>query len=90
MRGGLLSVFVVLALAVACADRPREATSPTGPMPALDAVEAPATPSMSGATVCLSYGRDRERVRSKLRAAPADAKLQAELKSLDELILDAC
>ena len=83
--------FVILLLAApACADKPQSAAEPTAPSAALNTVEAPAPSAMSGATVCLSYGRDRELVRAKLKNAPADEKLQKELKSLEDLILDAC
>jgi hypothetical protein len=58
--------------------------------PALSTAQAPAPPSVSGATVCLSYGRDREIVRAKLRGSPNDAKLLEQMKSFEALILDAC
>ena len=89
MKTGLAFVIVLL-LALACADEPRDSADPTAPAAAVNSAEVPAAPSIRGATVCLSYGRDRELVRSKLKAAPADEKLQKELKSFDDLILDAC
>ena len=89
MKAPLTFVIVLLA-APACADEPQKAAEPTAPAASLNTVEAPAPANMGGATVCLSYGRDRELVRARLRNAPSDEKLQKELKSLEDLILDAC
>ena len=89
MKAGLAFVIVVLS-ASACADEPLKSADPTAPKPVLNTVDAPAPASMGGATVCLSYGRDRELVRAKLKDSPNDTKLQEKLKSLEDLILDAC
>ena len=90
MRSGLFGIIVLL-LASACADEPQKPADPTAPSPpALNTAQAPAPVSMAGATVCLSYGRDRELVRSKLKRSPTDAKLLEQMKSLEALILDAC
>ena len=90
MRFGLTCVFLLL-LAPACADDPQKPADPMAPTtPALNTTEAPAPPSMAGATVCLSYARDRELVRAKLKGSPTDAKLLERMKSLEALILDAC
>jgi len=86
MKTGL-TLAVVLVFAAACTDEPRKA-APTAPSAAISAPTAPA--AMSGATVCLAYGRDREIVRSELKAAPTSEKLQKKLEAFDELILDAC
>jgi hypothetical protein len=89
MKAGLVFAIVLLA-ALGCADKPEQPADPTAPPVAQKSASAPTPVPMRGATVCLSYGRDRELVRSKLKKTPADAKLQKELKSLDDLILDAC
>ena len=89
MKAQLAFVTLLLA-ATACADEPQKAAEPTAPAASLNTVEAPAPAALGGATVCLSYGRDRELARARLRNAPSDAKLQKELKSLEDLILDAC
>ena len=90
MRAALAFVILMLLFALACADERQNSTEPTAPGPSLNTAEAPAPPPMAGATVCLSYGRDRELVRAKLNYAPTDEKLQKELESLEALILDAC
>ena len=90
MKAGLAFVIVLLS-APACADEPQKAAEPTAPpAAAVNAAEAPAPASMRGATVCLTYGRDRELVRSKLKRTPNDEKLKKEFKDLENLILDAC
>jgi hypothetical protein len=89
MKRGLAFIIVLLS-AFACADELEKAAEPTAPSAALKSADAPAPASMRGATVCLSYGRDRELVRSKLKKTPNDEKLQKEFKSLENLILDAC
>ena len=87
MRFGLTCVILLL-LAPACSDEPQRPADPMAPT--LNTAEAPAPPSMAGATVCLSYARDRELVRAKLKGSPTDAKLLERMKSLEALILDAC
>ena len=89
MKTGL-TLAVVLVFAAACTDEPRKAAAPTAPSAALNSQTDPAPAMMSGATVCLAYGRDREIVRSELKAAPTSEKLQKKLEAFDELILDAC
>ena len=90
MRSGLTCLLLLL-LAPACADEPQKPADPMAPTtPALNTADAPPPPSMAGATVCLSYGRDRELVRAKLKRLPTDAKLLEQMKSLEALILDAC
>ena len=89
MKRGLAFIILLLS-ASACADEPQKAAEPTAPSAARNTAEAPPPPSMRGATVCLSYGRDRELVRAKLKKTPHDEKLQKEFKSLENLILDAC
>lgn len=83
-----LAFAVMLMSAAACRDEPKKSGAPTAP-PA--PISTPAEPSARRVgTVCLSYGRDRELVRAELKNAPGNEALQAKLKSLDELILDAC
>lgn len=87
-----LGLGIALLSAAACTDKP-EKPAPTGPSTAIQSEAVVAAPPMSGATVCLSYGRDRELVRAELRDGPPAEKLEklkTRLKSLDELILDAC
>ena len=90
MRAALAFVILLMLFALACADDRQKSAEPTAPAPSLNTAEAPAPPPMAGATVCLSYGRDRELVRAKLKNTPTDEKLQKELESLEALILDAC
>ena len=89
MKAGL-TLSVMLLFAAACVDESRKAAAPTAPSAAVSNQTAPAPAVMSGATVCLSYGRDRELVRAQLRDAPTSEKLQKKLEAFDELILDAC
>ena len=89
MKAGLAFVIVLLS-APACADKPQQSAEPTAPAASLNTAEAPAPAPMGGATVCLSYGRDRELVRAKLKNTPTDENLHKKLKSLEDQILDAC
>ena len=86
----VLTLSVMLLFAAACVDESRKAAAPTAPSAALSSQTDPAPAMMSGATVCLAYGRDREIVRSQLKDAPTSEKLQKKLEAFDELILDAC
>ena len=88
MKAGL-TLSVMLLFATACVDS-RKPEAPTAPSAAVSSQTTPAPAMMSGATVCLAYGRDREIVRSELKNAPTNEKLQKKLAALDELILDAC
>jgi len=83
------TLSVMLLFAAACVDS-RRPEAPTAPSAAVSSQATPAPAMMSGATVCLSYGRDRELVRAELKDAPTSEKLQKKLKAFDELILDAC
>ncbi len=88
-----LAVATAFLAIAACADEPDKAGAPTAPPTAIKSALASAPAAMNGATVCLSYGRDRALARAELKGGPSPeklAKLQAQLKSLDELILDAC
>lgn len=82
-----LALAAMLVSAAACTDEPKKSDTPTAPT----AVSTPAQPpARRVGTVCLSYGRDRELVRSELKRTPGNEALQGKLKALDELILDAC
>ena len=93
MISRLAVAFAFLSVA-ACTDEPGKPAAPTAPAAAMKSEALSNAPAaMSGATVCLSYGRDRALVRAELRGGPSPEKLeklQVRLKSLDELILDAC
>jgi hypothetical protein len=89
MKAGL-TLSVMLLSAAACVDESRKPAAPTAPSAAVSSQTATAPAVMSGATVCLSYGRDRELVRAALKDAPTSEKLQKKLEAFDELILDAC
>ena len=82
------TLVVMLLSAAACTDEPKKSPAPTAPSAAVS--NRPEAPAPRIGTVCLSYGRDRELVRAELKNAPANETLQRKLKSLDELILDAC
>ncbi len=92
MKPGL-ALAIMLLFAAACSDKPEKSAAPTEPSATIERDEVAPVPSMSSATVCLSYGRDRELVRAELRDNPPAEKLEklkTRLKSLEELILDAC
>ena len=91
MKAGLTLAAVFL-FAAACADEPRKPAGPTAPtVPSAAVAATEPAPAMSrAATVCLSYGRDREIVRSELKDKPGNEALEKKLKALDDLILDAC
>ena len=84
----VLALAVMLVSAAACRDEPKTSAAPTAPAAAINTQASP--PARRVGTVCLSYGRDRELVRAQLKGAPSNETLQKKLKSLDELILDAC
>ena len=83
-----LAPAVMLLFAAACTDEPKTSAAPTAPSASVSTPAEP--PARRVGTVCLSYGRDRELVRAELKTAPNNETLQRKLKSLDDLILDAC
>ena len=90
-----MATAIALLTIAGCADEPdKKSASPTAPAAAVKSEALASAPAaMSGATVCLSYGRDRALVRAELKGGPSPEKLeklQARLKALDDLILDAC
>lgn len=87
MKARLALAFALVSL-VACADEPKkEHLAPTAPPPSKSVAPARAS---SGSTVCLRYARDEALAQAELKDKPTSQKLQERVKSLHDLIEDAC
>lgn len=85
-------VFAVALLsAAACADEQKRQVSPTAPS-ASTALSKSVVRGASGggSTVCLRYARDQALAHADLKDHPASERVQKRVKSLDQLVQDAC